>query len=227
MKIRITLLLFLFIKLCFAQNVVFNKIETTFPNTDKFLYKIKNGNPEAKFLAEIEVQGYSNDHVDTFKKIVAKAKEVGANAFAYQPFLKIDMNENHFDLANFKINLYHLDKNLFPDTNNQVVLIASANKDQKLSWNKEKILLKENSFVKLKMLPGEIYTLSTRNLFGSSVKISYNNDQQIQYFLISAFKVKSDKSGVGGLNLKSGDIISIDSSFGDYLTLVLQNNDNQ
>ena len=77
------------------------------------------------------------------------------------------------------------------------------------------------------MLPGEIYTLSTRNLFGSSVKISYNNDQQIQYFLISAFKVKSDKSGVGGLNLKSGDIISIDSSFGDYLTLVLQNNDNQ
>lgn len=227
MKFRTTLILFFFIKFFSAQNVVFNKIETTYKNTDQFLYKIENGNPEAKFLAEIEIQGYSNNYVETFKKILSKAKEVGANAFAYQPFLKIDENDTKIDVANFKLNLYHLDKDLFPIQNNEVILIASSPQNQTIRWNDEKILLKENSFLKLKMLPGEIYSLSTKGLFGSRIKLSHNNNQKKQYFLISALKVKSDKSGVGGLNLKTGDIISIDSSYGDFLTLVMQKSDFQ
>lgn len=227
MKTGITLLLFFFINIFNAQNVVFNKIETTYKNTDNFLYKINNGNPSAILLAEIEIQGYSNNYVETFKKIVSKAKEVGANAFAYQPFLKIDENNTKIDVSNFKLNLYHLDKDLFPDHNNEVILIASAEHDQKLKWNNDKLVLKENSFMTLKLSPGEVYSLGTATLFGSTIKLSYSKNQKLQYFLISAFKVKSDKSGIGGINLKSGDIISIDNSFGDFLTIVLQNNDNQ
>lgn len=227
MKIRIALLLFFLVKFSAAQNIIFNKVEGTFPNADQFLYKIDKENPDAQFLAEIEVQGYSSDHIETFKKIVAKAKEVGANAFAYQPFLKLDENDTKLDVANYKLNLYHLDKILFPDHNNEVVLIASAPHDQKIKWNAEKLILKENSFARFKLDPGLVYSLSTRNLFGSTIKLSYSENQKIQYFLISAFNIKSDKSGVGGLNFKSGDIISIDRSFGDFLTLVMQSNDIQ
>ena len=227
MKIKIALLLFFLFNLFSAQNVVFNKVHGTFQNADQFLYRIDKENPDAQFLAEIEIQGYSNDHVETFKRIVEKAKEVGANAFAYQPFLKLDENDTKIDLAHYKLNLYHLNKNLFPNHDNEVVLIASAKHDQKLKWNNEKLLLKENSFLRLKLEPSVVYSLSTKNLFGSTIKLSYSDNQKIQYYLISAFNVKSDKSGVGGLNLKSGDIISIDRSFGDFLTLVLQNNDIQ
>ena len=224
MKVKIALILFFLVHIIPAQNVIFNKIESTVANTDQFLYLINTENTEAKFLAEIEVQGYSNDHVETFKKIVSKAKEVGANAFAYQPFLKLDENDTQIDLTHYKLNLYYLDKELFPNTNNnEVVLIASATHEQKLKWNDEKISLPENSFLRFKLIPGEVYSLSTRNLFGSTVKLSYNKTQKIQYFLISAFNVKIDKSGVGGLNLKSGDIIPIDRSFGDFLTIVMQN----
>lgn len=227
MKFRITLLLFFFIKVVTAQNVVFNKIITTYKNTDNFLYKIDRGIPQAQLLAEIEIQGYSADYPETFKKIVAKAKEVGANAFSYQPFLKVDENDTKIDVSNYKLNLYHLDKDLFPDENNDVVLIASADHDQKIKWNNDKLLLKENSFIRLKLVQGETYSLATKTLFGSTIKLSYGKDQRIQYYLISAFKVKSDKSGVGGLNLKSGDIIPIEKSFGDFLTIVLQSDDNQ
>ncbi|MFC6269888.1 hypothetical protein [Frigoriflavimonas asaccharolytica] len=222
MKIRILFILFLYINLFSAQNVVFNKIESTFKNKDQFLYKIDNGNQDAKFLAEIEIQGYSSNYVETFKKILSKAKEVGANAFAYQPFLKIDENDTKINVSNYKLNLYHLDKALFHTQENEVILIASSAQDQKIRWNDENILLKENSFLRLDMLPGEIYSLSTRGLFGSTVKLSYNQNQKKQYFLISSLKVKSDKSGVGGLNLKTGDIISVDSSYGDFLTIILQ-----
>ena len=223
MKVRIALVLFFLVQIVVAQNVIFNKVEATVPNTDQFLRLIDKDNPDAKFLAELEVQGYSMDHVETFKKIIEKAKEVGANAFAYQPFLKLDEKDTKIDIAHYKLNLYHLDKKLFPKKDNEVVLIASALHDQKLKWNNEKILLPENSFLKFKLVPGEVYSLSTRNLFGSTVKLSYSENQKIQYFLISSFNVKSDKSGVGGLNLKSGDINIIDSSFGDFLTVVMQN----
>ena len=156
MKVTAAFLLILWIQLFTAQNVLFNKIESTSLNTDQFLYLIDKGNPDAKFLAEIAIQGYSPDHVATFKKIVAKAKEVGANAFAYQPFLKIDENDNEFDAAHYKLNLYYLDRKLFPKQNNEVILIASAKHDQTVNWNKEKLVLRENSFQRLKLEPGEV-----------------------------------------------------------------------
>ena len=70
MKVRIALALFFLVQIVAAQNVIFNKVEVTVPNTDEFLRLIDKENPEAKFLAELEVQGYSMDHVETFKKII-------------------------------------------------------------------------------------------------------------------------------------------------------------
>ncbi len=218
-------LLYISINCVQAQNVVFNKIETTHTNTDKFLYRIEKENPEAQFLAEIEIQGNSENPIETFNLIYKKAKEVGANAFAYQPFLTLDEKTNKLDPSHFKLNLYYLEKKSFSEDNNTIVLISTSKRSQKLLWNNTKIVLKPESFLTLKLSPGENYTLSTRHLFGSSIKLSYNVEQKIKYFLISAFQVKSDNSGVGGINLKSGDIISIEKSLGDYLSVVLQHND--
>ncbi|WP_228420497.1 hypothetical protein [Chryseobacterium sp. 5_R23647] len=45
-----------------------------------------------------------------------------------------------------------------------------------------------------------------------------------QYFQISAAKIKSNTYGEPGINLKSGDIIGLDKSFGDFLRMIYTEN---
>lgn len=203
-----------------AQNVYLSKVEKTNDNTDKFLYKKENGSTEAIYLGEAEVQGFSKDDATVFSMIYKKAKEIGANTFELKPFENVDGSPQPFNPANYKVSLYYTPKEKVAAQHGELYIFASSEKDQKISINRKDYTITPRSFLKLKTVSGEVYTISTRKLLGSTIKIQPKAGEDTLYFQISSVKVKPDTSGVGGLNLKSGDIIGLEKSYAEFLSVI-------
>jgi hypothetical protein len=70
-----------------------------------------------------------------------------------------------------------------------------------------------------KTVSGEIYHFN-QETFRFYHKDSAKGREDTLYFQISSVKVKPDTSGVGGLNLKSGDIIGLEKSYAEFLSLI-------
>lgn len=203
-----------------AQNVYLSKVEKTNDNADKFLYKKENGSTEAIYLGEAEVQGFSKDDATVFSMIYKKAKEIGANTFELKPFENVDGSPQPFNPANYKVSLYYTPKEKVAAQHGELYIFASSEKDQKISINRKDYTITPRSFLKLKTVSGEVYTISTRKLLGSTIKIQPKAGEDTLYFQISSVKVKPDTSGVGGLNLKSGDIIGLEKSYAEFLSVI-------
>ncbi|ALR32419.1 molecular chaperone GroES [Chryseobacterium sp. IHB B 17019] len=209
-----------------AQNVYLTKVEKTKENTDKFLYKIESEIKGAEYLGEIEVQGFSKDDAEVFSLIYKKAKEIGANSFSLKPFENVDGSPQNFNPANYRLNLYFLPKDKLINQTGSLYLFASSEKEQKIALNKKDYTISPRSYLIIKTIPGEVYTISTKKLLGSTIKIQPKKNSSNQYFQISATKVKSDDTGTGGLNLKSGDIIGLEKSYAEFLSTIY-NKENQ
>jgi hypothetical protein len=209
-------------QLFFSQTVILNKVLKTNTNSDKVFYKIDSLKSGAEYLGELEVQGFSDNDVKTFGMIYKKAKEIGANAFSYSPFQTIDGTFQKFDYAHYKLNLYHVEANAFPKEDNIIYLISSPYKKQNIAVNKENIVFQPRTFMKRILSKGELFTVSTKKLLGSSIQLSGQENQPVQYFQFSAFSVNSNPYGNAGINLKSGDIIRLEQSYGQFLTLIYE-----
>lgn len=220
MKNLATVIFVLAIQIFSAQNVYLTKVQKTNDNTDKFLFKIKEEIKDAQYLGEVEVQGFSKDDATTFSLVFKKAKEVGANAISLQPFENVDGSPQDFNPSNYKLNLYYLPKEKFVSQTDHLYLFASSEKEQKISVNKKDYILSPRSFFIINVIPSDVYTISTKKLLGSTIKIQPKANETNQYFQVSALKVKSDNTGVGGLNLKSGDIVGLEKSYAEFLSLV-------
>ena len=205
-----------------AQNVILNKVEKTHSNMDKFLYKINPEAVNAEYLGEIEVQGFSDDDVKVFGMVYKKAKEIGANAFSYRPFESVEGGIQKFDSAHYRLNLYYVSPDQFPKEDNIIYLIASPYKKQTIAVNNDKLSFEPRTYTKIQLTPGEIYTVSTRKLLGSSVKLGAQENQPVQFFQFSAFSVNSNPYGTAGINLKSGDITRLEQSYAQFLTTIYQ-----
>lgn len=220
MKNVITVFALFLINISFAQNVLLNKVEATGKNTDKFLYKINPDSVKSQYLGEIEVQGFSGNDTAVFDLIYKKAKSIGANAFSYKPFNSIDGILEKLNPTHYLLNLYEVKRDDFPDRSNLLYVISSAPKMQKISINDKVIELPVRSYNLKKLLPGEIYTISTRKFLGSSVKVISDKHENGQYFQISSFKVNSNSYGKAGINIKTGDILKLEKSYGDFLSII-------
>lgn len=205
-----------------AQKVYLTKVERTNDNTDKFFYSLNNGSSDAEYLGEIEVQGYSRDDAGIFSMIYKKAKEIGANAFAWKPFETVDGKNESFNPANYKLGLYYISKEKLSDQTGYLYLFASSDKDQKVAVNNKDYTIAPRSYLKLQVVPNQVYSISTKKLLGSSIKVQPKSGDQNMYFQVSSAKIKADNSGVGGLNLKSGDIIGLEKSFAEFLSVIYQ-----
>lgn len=207
-----------------AQNVYLSKVEKTKENKDKYFYKIDPTRSEAEYLGEIDVQGFSNDDVVLFSSIYKKAKEIGANAFSYKPFQNVDEKIQPFDPANYRLELYYITKDELSKRSDVIYFFSSSSKSQTININKKDYVLPPRSFTAIQGIPGEIYTVSTKKFLGSTIKISVNENSQAQYFQVSAAKIRSNTYGEPGINLKSGDIMGLDRSFGDFLRMIYVEN---
>jgi hypothetical protein len=208
------------IQLWNAQNVYLTKVEKTNDNPDKFFHKKEDAGTDAVYLGEVEVQGFSKDDALVFSLVYKKAKEIGANTFELKPFENVDGTPQEFNAANYKIALYYTPKEKLAAQHGDMYIFASSEKDQKISINRKDYTISPRSFLKIKIVPGEIYTISTKKLLGSTVKVQPKANDDNLYFQVSSLKVKSDNSGVGGLNLKSGDIIGLEMSYAEFLSAI-------
>ena len=222
MKNIITLIFAFSFTLFNAQDVYLSKVVKVNDNTDKIFIKISKETP-AEYLGQIDVQGFSSDDENVFSKIYKKAKEIGANAFAYEPFETVDEIEQPFNPANYRIKLFYITKEELSRNSQQLYLFSSSEKSQTISVNKKNYVLEPRSYLSLTTVRGDVYTISTKKFLGSAIKIS-NTDGIPQYFQVSALKVSSNKSGDAGINLKSGDIIGVDRSYGDFLRMIYTEN---
>ncbi|MFS4431162.1 hypothetical protein [Chryseobacterium sp. S90] len=212
------------IQLWNAQNVYLTKVEKTNDNQDKFFYKKEAAAADAVYLGEVEVQGFSKDDALIFSLVYKKAKEIGANTFELKPFENVDGTAQSFNAANYKIALYYTPKEKLATQHGEMYIFASSEKDQKISINRKDYTISPRSFLKLKVVPEEIYTISTKRLLGSTIKVQPKANDDNLYFQVSSLKVKPDNSGVGGLNLKSGDIIGLEKSYAEFLSAIYKEN---
>lgn len=204
----------------FSQNVLLNKVEKVNDNTDKSFSLLSENSKNAEYLGEIEVRGFSIDDAAVFSSIYKKAKEIGANSYSVKPFETIDGSPSKFDPGHYRLNLYFLNKDAAPKKNGFIYIFASSDKDQKISVNRKDYVLEPRSYLSIPVIAGEIYTISTKKLLGSTLKFQVKDQNSSYYFQASSSKVKADESGVGGLNLKSGDLVGLESSYGDFLRTV-------
>ena len=209
-------------QIIFGQNVILNKVVKVNENSDKTLYKIDSEITTAEYLGEVEVQGFSDDDAKVFGMIYKKAKQIGANSFFYHSLETITGEKPEFNPLNYRLNLYYVSQENLPVEKNVVYLIASPYKKQKIAVNKEIIEFKPRSFKKIELQSGEIYTVSTRKLLGSTIVLSAQENQPVQYFQFSAFSVNSNPFGSPGINLKSGDITKLEQSYAQFLTTIYQ-----
>ena len=216
-------LLFLISVFCFQffylQIVTLNKVEKTNDNKDKFFYKI-NDAAKSEFLGEILVNAYSNDDVTIFGDIYKKAKQIGANSFILKPIENIDGTIQKFNSAYYILNLYYTRTDDIPNEKNVAYLVSSSENKQKININNKTTELQPRSFIRLDLDEDEVVSVSTRKLLGSTVKLSAKSGQPSLYLSLTNFKIRSNDSLYGGVNLKSGDITGLEKSFGMFLTTI-------
>ncbi|WP_312823217.1 hypothetical protein [Epilithonimonas sp.] len=216
-------LLFLISVFCFQffylQVVTLNKVEKTNENKDKFFYKI-NEPSKSEFLGEILVNAYSNDDVTIFGDVYKKAKQVGANSFNLKPIENIDGTIQNFNPSYYILNLYYTNIDDIPTEENVAYLISSSEKKQKININNKTTELQPRSFIKLNLSESEVMSVSTRKFLGSTVKLSAKSGQPSLYLSLTDFKIRSNDSIYGGVNVKSGDITGLEKSFGMFLTTI-------
>lgn len=220
MKYIINIFALFLINFAFCQNVTLNKVEKVGTNSDKFFYKINPDSVKSQYLGELDVQGFSADDTTVFDLIYKKAKSVGANAFAYKPFATIDGVSKKLDPAHYLLSLYEVKKDDFPKQSNFIYIVSSSNKPQKIRFNGNDVELQPRSYVLKMIKPGETYLISTKKFLGSSVNVRSDKYEGKQFFLISSFKVKANPYGTFGINFKSGDILKLEKSYGDFLTTI-------
>lgn len=204
-----------------AQNVYLTKVEKTNSNTDKFLYRIEEVK-EAEYLGEIEVQGFSSDDASVFSQIYKKAKEIGANSYTLKPVESIDSISTKFNPSHYKLLLYYFSSEKKSEDSGDVYLLATSSKDQRISVNRKDYILSPRTYLKFPMVMGEIYTISTKKLLGSTIKIQKNAKNSDQYYQISSARLGNSSQNDGTLHLKSGDITGVDKSFAQFLTMIYQ-----
>ncbi|WP_234111157.1 MULTISPECIES: hypothetical protein [Chryseobacterium] len=222
MKKFIFLFLMMFATGSFAQNVILSKVEKSHSNSNKIFYKINPEMGAAEYLGELEVQGFSGNDAEVFGKVYKKAKEIGANAFSWNPFESVDGASQKFDPVHYRLNLYYVAPDDLPKEDNVIYLISSPVKKQTISIDGKKTDFEPRTFRKLNLDSAGITTISTRKLLGSTIKVSAQQNQPVQYFQLSAFSVNNNPYGTAGINLKSGDIIKLEQSFGQFLTTIYQ-----
>lgn len=217
---KLFLILFAFCAQWFyLQTIILNKVDKINDNKDKFFYRITEPS-KSEYLGEILVNGFSPDDVRVFGEVYKKAKQVGANTFSLKPMETVEGNLQPFNPAYYILNLYYTKADDIGNEQNVVYIVAASDKNQKININNKTTDVQPRSFLRLPLKDQEVLTVSTRKLLGSSVKLSAKDNQPALYFSLTDFRIRSNDSIYGGINLKSGDITGLEKSFGMFLTTI-------
>ena len=203
-----------------AQLVTLSKVEKSSNNQDKFFYLINPEKQYAEYLGEVEVDGFSADDAEIFSRVYKKAKTIGANSFSLVQVQTIDEKNADFNPEHYRLNLYYT--TTVPKEDNIAYLFASGDKSVRIRVDGEKLTLQPRSYIKKVITYGGDNSIVAGNLLGSKVTLAAKEGQPVQYFQVSSFNMKADETGQGGLNIKSGDIIGLERSYANFLSVIYQ-----
>lgn len=194
-------------------------MEKVHENRDKIFYRLPDNFADGEFLGELAVQGFNHGDVEVFSKIYAKAKEIGANSFTLSVIQNVDGTLQKFDPWNYRLNLFYTPIDRIPAENNVVIVFGSPDDETKVVINRRKIDLPPRSYFIQPLARGEQYRIGTGKLFGSTLITSGKENQRIQYLQIGGAQLR----GEGGfVSFKSGDVVHLERSYADFLTVVYQ-----
>lgn len=198
-----------------AQIITFAKVIKTNDNQDKNIYSSTEEFSEEDLLAQIEIDGYTSDDALVYSQIYKKAKEVGANIVQWQPPVNIDGRKQEINLHNYKLNLYYREQSISKE--GIAYIFGSPTKDVKITLNNKKLLLPARSYIKYNLAPGKLLELNVGGFLGSRIKVKGSTANDEFYFQISGGKLGAEDEG---LKIKSGDIVGVDPSFGEFLKII-------
>ena len=214
MKTKFLIPILFFSSFSFAQTINLSEAISVNEINDRRLFRIDEAG-DSKLLGKIEILGALDNETNAFNKFYEKAKVVGANSYIYN--VEKDLNGDEI-LSNTKsISLYYT-PSISKKSNSFYVF--SSNKFQKLVINGNYVEMPIGTYIVGEINETESNYISTRKFLGSRINLHYKEKQPEQYFQVLSGGVSSDKSGVtGGLVLKTGDIVMLEKSFANFLTL--------
>ncbi len=205
--------------LAMAQQVTLSKADKLSDNKDKYLYKVDSTTSDKVYLGELEIVGYISNEPKVFEALYKKAKSIGANGFELKTLETIDQSPYQINTTHFFLNLYEVNKK--PLRDNKVYLISGAEKPIKIRVNNKTVVLEPKSFIESRLEPGELNSIGVGKLLGSKITLTYKEGQPVQYFLILPPGVRANSMAMeGGINFKSGDIVSVERSYAEFLTTI-------
>lgn len=222
MKKILYLLLFLCGNFYFSQMVTFTEVKRLGNNNDKFLYALKKepDSASARYLAQIEVSGFSADDESVFMELYKKAKSVSGNYY----YIKQPENMTgklQFIPSHYTLYIYDVESSKMENEENTVYLINSG-KEIEVKIDSRKIKLPERSYIKYDLSVDDVVNISVGKFLGSRIKLQSKSGQPEQYFQVSGKKISTNSSSVPGINFKTGDVVGVEKSFAGFLISVYQ-----
>lgn len=197
-----------------AQQIILTEAKSHSEKKDNRLYRIKTDS-SATYLGKIEIQGFLQNEVEAFQAFYKKSKTIGANTYIYNA--NLDIEGQPIDTPNKEILLYYSPN--IPQEQN-VFSVFNSTKETKMIINGEKITMPKRTYLTQYIYSNKDNYISTRHFLGSRINLYYKNEQPKQNYQVISGRFSSDKSGItGGLIFKSGDIILLENSYADFLTL--------
>lgn len=197
-----------------AQDIILSHAQSHSDNKDSRLYRIEDST-SATYLGKIEIQGFLQNEVEAFQKFYKKAKTIGANTYIYST--NTDLDGKPVQNLNKEIRLYYTPN---PSEGQNTFSVFNSTKEMKILINGKKVLMPKRSYTTYSIDTKEDNYIATRHFLGSRVNIHYKSNQPKQNYQVISGRLSSDKSGItGGLIFKSGDIILLENSYADFLTI--------
>lgn len=219
MKQHFSLALILIYSVAFSQSVFLSKIERSHENSDKSFYRISD-TENAEYLGELEIQNFQGKEEMAFAQIYTKAKQIGANAFLPESQTGIAGEVKDFNPAHYFLSLYYTDFSKKKTDEKNVAYIFSSSREQTVRVNDADVKFLPYTYIRKALNVGDEINISTKKFLGSNVKMKISEDMPVQYFQISGSKIKSATDFSGGLIFKTGDVLKLDRSYGDFLRTV-------
>ena len=199
-----------------AQQVRLSKAESVGPEGSTAFYKLDSLQKEYKYLGELEIWGATEDEAMLFNKVLDKSKQIGANAYLWQPIESLEgvttFNPNHFYLSLYYVQSYKKEENV-------VYLISSSSEKQRVTVNGTKTNLPPKSFRRFVLSPGETMDIASGGFLGSKINLGYKENQPVQFLRILKGGISVNHGAPeGGLKIKSGDLQILENRFGYFLT---------
>lgn len=216
MKKIVIFCLLSFVSFGFSQNVELLNPTQRLEATDDLLYRIKSFE-DAVYLGELKVNPTTGDDFKLFSDVYHQAKSIGANAYIVE-----DEQINGKSSANdepFILKLFYLSPEKFKEKRNMLFLFGSSKKDIKIRINDKKGIINAKSYYVIPLQAGQEYKIATRQLLGTSMRFVTSENDKNKYYKITTINFLPQN---GNLSFKSSDIISIERSFADFLTVIYQ-----